>query len=128
MHTSLYIAIGIAWTVYLALGVIKLRKGHKISLGSGQEPALEQAIRAHANTTETLPFALLGLLAGELMGLHWLFIHGIGISLMAGRFLHHQGLTQTDFEKRVLGMKLTLFPLLIIAGLLVILWIKHLFS
>ena len=127
MHTSLYITLSLIWIIRLTLNIVKIRRSKRISLGSAEDPELEKAIRSHGNAVEFLPIALLGLATAELYGLHWFLIHALGIALMAGRVLHQQALTQDDFKKRVLGMQLTLYPILVIAVIHGILWLKKIF-
>ena len=45
--------------IALAINVIRLRFKHRVSLGAGEVPKLERAIRAHGNFAEYVPFALL---------------------------------------------------------------------
>lgn len=117
MHTALYIAAAIGLIVRLGLNVVNLRKKYQVSLGSREHDDLEQAIRTHANATEYLPLALLGLAVAEYGGIHWFFIHAIGIALMLGRYWHYKGMTVPTIPLRVRGMYFTYFPLLAIAVL-----------
>lgn len=116
MHTSLYIAAAIGWIIWLAFNVINLRKRHQISLGSQSHEDLEKAIRAHGNTTEYLPLALIGMGAAEVGGTHWFFIHAVGIALALGRYWHNQGIVGEALKARVRGMYFTFFPLMAIAA------------
>jgi uncharacterized membrane protein YecN with MAPEG domain len=123
MHTSLYIAAAIGWIIRLGFNVINLRRKHQVSLGSESHDDLEKTIRAHANATEYLPLALIGLAAAEYGGIHWSIIHLIGIALMLGRYWHNQGITGNMLKLRVRGMYLTFFPLMAIAILNLWTWL-----
>lgn len=125
MHTSLYVAAIIGIVFQQAFAVIKLRRQHQVSLGSDSHPDLEKAIRAHANTTEYMPLALLGLASAEYGGSHWLLIHVIGIALVLGRYWHYQGITKSTIPLRVRGMYLTFYPLITIAILNLWVWITR---
>ena len=62
MLSSLYAALAALLIVRLSLGVIKLRRAHKVRLGDGGVPELEAAIRAQGNAVEYLPISLILLL------------------------------------------------------------------
>lgn len=117
MHTALYIAAAIGLIVKLGLNVVKLRHKHQVSLGSQSHDDLEKAIRTHANATEYLPLALVGLAVAEYGGIHWFLIHAVGLALMLGRYWHYKGMTVPILPLRVRGMYFTYYPLLAIAVL-----------
>jgi uncharacterized membrane protein YecN with MAPEG domain len=106
--TGFYAALFGALFVMLSARVIWLRMRLGISLGSGGNPVLERARRAHANFAEYAPFSLLLIYffeaATEMRG----WTHGFCIILLVGRMLHACGLTRGNAMFRTAGMALTL--------------------
>jgi uncharacterized membrane protein YecN with MAPEG domain len=92
--------------LWLSLRVIRYRRGERIPLGSGGNPALERAIRAHANFAEFVPFAVLLLILAEWGGAWPWLLHALGALLVAARLSHGIGIVQEpeDFRLRVFGM------------------------
>jgi len=95
--------------IRLSLAVIKLRRKHKIGLGSGGHDDLERAIRAQGNFAEYVPFGIILLACLELNRAPWWLVAIPGIILIVGRLIHAQGINTPppNFSKRILGMKLT---------------------
>ncbi len=109
--------------VMLSLKVVGLRRSNKISLGDGNNPDLEKAVRAHANLLEYAPIGLLLLGCAELNGVTRWLLAILALAFVAGRLLHPAGLNKPDNMKaRVLGMQLTLVSILALAATNV-LWI-----
>jgi uncharacterized protein len=77
----------------LAVLVVRQRGRTKTLFGAGENPALQQAIRAHGNITEYAPLILLLLLVLALLDLGALWLHALGIALTLGRVLHAWGLS-----------------------------------
>lgn len=107
--TSLYAAVLCVVFVTLASRVIRARRAARIPVGTGEDVRLLRASRVHANFAEYVPFALLLMALAEMNGAWPLFIHGIGVALVAGRSLHAFGVSQPseNFRFRVGGMALT---------------------
>lgn len=112
MLSSIYAALLALFIVRLSLGVIKLRRTEKVSLGDGGVTALQNAIRAQGNATEYAPISLILLILLELNGGHVLLIHLGGITILAGRVLHANGLLSENMCHRILGMQLTIYGLI----------------
>ncbi|PCI63201.1 MAG: glutathione S-transferase [Gammaproteobacteria bacterium] len=93
--TGLYASILALFLIALAVNIIKLRFKFQVGLGDGGEQPLIKAIRIHGNFTEYMPLALILLASYELNGGDELYLHIIGLSLVAGRVLHMLGLTTT---------------------------------
>lgn len=94
--TLLYAGLSGLLLLALSFQVVALRRRHGIGLGSGDQPALERAIRVHANFCEYVPLGLVLLLVLELTAaLPTLVLHILGVMLVAGRVLHAQGLSGT---------------------------------
>ena len=118
--TSLYAALLGAWFLILSVRVIKGRQDAGVSLGTGEDRALERRIRAHGNFAEYTPLALILMALLELQSAPGLLLHALGLVLLAGRLMHGYALSFTAHSPfRVPGMGLTLLAtlLLVIATL-----------
>lgn len=93
--------------IRLAFAVIKKRRQHKVALGTGQQPDLEAAIRAHGNFAEYVPLALVLLACAELNHAPWWLLLSSALALVIGRTIHASAISGSDLKKRVQGMKLT---------------------
>jgi uncharacterized protein len=104
--------------LWLAGQVIRARYRTRTALGSGGDPGLERAIRAHANFAEYVPFGLVLLAMAELQGAWPWLLHLLGAALLLGRLLHGLGISRTEeiLAMRSAGMVLTLAVLLTAAA------------
>lgn len=117
MITGIYAALAAFMIVVLARNVIGLRRRHKVALGDGGHQDLLAAIRAHANAVEYLPIGLLLLLLLELsQGPAWL-VHLLGSLFIIGRLIHANGVSKAIIPRRIIGMQLTIWLLIIMAVL-----------
>jgi hypothetical protein len=116
-----YVALLILGNVVLAFGVIRQRQRAKVTIGDGDDARLRQWIRAHGNYCENAPFGIAALILLPLVGASAWIVHLVGLSLVAGRAAHAQGLTKTGAESpgRMIGTTLTWLGL--IAGALTLL-------
>lgn len=78
----------------LSAAVSRQRLRFQVSLGTGDQPQLEAAIRAQGNFVEYTPLALILLGLAEAQGAPMALLHGLGIALLAGRILHAWGMHQ----------------------------------
>jgi uncharacterized membrane protein YecN with MAPEG domain len=105
-----YAALNALIVLVLSMRVVRARVRTHTAIGDGGNPAMAAPLRAHANSTEYVPMALLLLwaLASPLGRSIWL-IHGMGITLTIGRLLHAIGLSRTTGPSplRFAGMILT---------------------
>lgn len=115
MVSAFYAALAALLIVRLSLAVIKLRRQHEVSIGDGNNEALQLAIRTHANAVEYIPITSLLLVLLELNGATQILIHVLGVTFLTGRVLHSLGLPSGDMKKRVLGMQITLYLLIALA-------------
>lgn len=101
--------------VGLSIIVVRRRVANKVSFGTGGNPALEQAVRAHGNFTEYVPVILLLLLLLALGGTSAYLLHGLGIALVLARLAHAQGLLSSPGESRgrLVGVALTWIVLVV---------------
>ena len=112
MTSAIYAVIATFILIWLTFQVIKQRRSHKVALGDGGQPDLQNARGAHENAVDTIPIFLILLFVLEYNGGHLLLVHVLGIAFIAGRLIHANGLLNPNLKRRVLGMQLTLFPLI----------------
>ena len=119
--TALYAALTTLWLVALSVNVIRNRWRARASIGDGGNHDLKRAIRAHGNATEYLPLFVILLAILELNGTASAWLHGIGITMIAGRVLHGLALHLSHKPSvfRFLGMTGTFGALLMSASLLI---------
>ena len=115
--TSAY--LGILALLYLVLGlqVSRLRRGHRVLFGDGDNIKLRSAIRAHANFAEYVPIIVLMVALLEISGLPALRVHLLMGTLLVARLMHPLGMyvgpRTLQFQIcRVGGISLTLVVLL----------------
>lgn len=115
--TTFYAGLCALIFFWLALKVIGRRRGAKISLSDGGDDALQRLTRAHGNAAEWMPVFLILLAGVESLGAPGYVLHLVGAPFVVGRFLHgwHFVTARSDFGFRVIGMHLTIWPLLILA-------------
>jgi len=118
---ALYAGINILVLAMLCLPVVQNRNKKKISLGDGDDPQLNAAIRAHGNAAEWVPAALIGLAILALTGIGVLVIHVLGALFTLARFSHAFAFLSggTRGQGRRIGTAITLLVYLVIAGLLI---------
>jgi uncharacterized membrane protein YecN with MAPEG domain len=75
--------------------IVATRRGRRIGLGDGGDPALLRRIRVHANFVEYVPFAVLVLALLELSGLGRVWVALLGGVLLVARVLHAIGLSRS---------------------------------
>ena len=117
--------------VQLALGVIKIRVGSKISRGTGDIEALDIAVRSHGNLTEWAPIGLLLIVILEFNSAPFWITAPPAIALVAGRMLHPKGMSSNSDEslkQRRLSMQLTIYSILALAALNIIWMIFRFFA
>lgn len=106
---ALWAGLHIALLLVLSVLVTRQRRRHKVEIGDGGVPALQQAIRAFGNATEYVPTALAGLALLAIVNAPPLLIHPIGLILFVGRVLHAFGLSRSTGASlpRALGVLAT---------------------
>jgi len=107
--TLLYAALLTLLYLVLTFRTILLRGKMRVALGDGGSPALQRAIRAHANFAEYAPFAIVLLFLVEAAGAGIMMIHALGLALLVGRLLHALGVSRLrePLPLRQAGMVLT---------------------
>ena len=125
MITGLYAALAALMFVGLSLWVIARRMGTRISLGAGEDKALEKRMRVQANFVENTPIPLLLILLLELQSTPAWALHALGLALLAGRVMHAYGFGRKVqiLILRQAGMVTTLSVIAIAAITLALGWI-----
>ncbi|HBN22723.1 MAG TPA: hypothetical protein DD412_05740 [Holosporales bacterium] len=86
--TALYAAFLTLFYLVLSANVSRLRLKHRISLGAGELPKLERAMRAHGNFIEYVPLILILMGLLESLGGSAIALHLIGSFLFIARLSH----------------------------------------
>ena len=94
--TALIASVLTLFYVQLSLHVIRLRKLHQVSVGTGGVEVLERAIRAHGNFAEYVPLSLVLMALLEINGAPSLLVAALGACLVMGRYLHAKGMRDSD--------------------------------
>lgn len=117
--TALYASLLAVLFVLLSARVITQRRAAKVEIGPGESRELLRRMRVHANFAEYAPFALILLALAESLHVPAPLLHLTGLILVAGRYVHAYGLSQSPhiMRLRVTGMMLT-FASIAISGLL----------
>lgn len=115
--TGIYLAILALMFIPFTLRVGRYRLRNRISLGDGGDPELVKLMRAQANFVETVPLAVLLLVAMELSGAGAVWLHALGAMLVIGRLSHYLQITGVvrPLPFRAGGMVLTLSVYLVAA-------------
>jgi len=90
--TAIYAALSAFLVIALAANVVRYRLSKHVSLGDGGHKDVTRAIRAHGNTVEYVPLALILMALLELNGASDMAMHIYGITLVAGRALYGYGM------------------------------------
>ena len=118
MHVVfLYAALLALLFVALSIRTLLMRRRLQIAFGDAGNQGTLRAMRVHSNFAEYVPLSLLLLFFVEASGANPLFLHALGASILAGRISHAFGVSQIkeQYAFRVLGMALTLTPIIIAA-------------
>jgi uncharacterized membrane protein YecN with MAPEG domain len=122
--TGFYLAILLLLYIVLGLQVSRLRRGHRVLFGDGDNIKLRSAIRAHANFAEYVPIVALMVGLLEMSGMPASRVHWLMGALLLARLLHPLGMyvgpRSWQFQVcRVGGITITLFVMVsaAIAGL-----------
>jgi len=115
---AIYCALAAILVIGLALRVVQIRRSRGIGIGDAGNDDLARRIRAHANTLENLPLALLMLVLLEMSGVAAAWIHAFGASLLLARLAHAAGLSRRSgySHGRFYGTLVTWFSMLGMAG------------
>jgi uncharacterized membrane protein YecN with MAPEG domain len=105
--------------IKLSFAVIRMRRSHRVALGSGGNAELERAIRAQGNFVEYVPLGLILLGCLEINGAPKWLVAIPALTLIFGRLFHAKGINEPPprFENRIRGMQLTFGTLITLAFL-----------
>jgi len=118
---ALWTGLLILLMTILATRVILARRSNRVLLGDGGNAEVALRGRVFGNAVEYAPLAIGGLIALSLLGMPAGWIHGLGAAFFLGRIAHAAGLSdRKPTAGRVVGMALTLLPLLAMGGMLVV--------
>ncbi len=107
--SPIYLALLAILFVPFTMRVGAYRVKNKVNLGDGGDPELIKRIRGQGNFVETVPLAILLIVIMEVLGAGDMWLHGLGIALVAGRLLHYLGVTDLGpFVCRPIGMFATM--------------------
>ncbi|MBC76631.1 MAG: hypothetical protein CME64_11510 [Halobacteriovoraceae bacterium] len=119
MFTNLYLGLLALLYFKISLDTIKERRSKKVSLGPGEHNEIAGIVSAHANFNSYVPIFIIMLYLYEISDIAFApIIHALGLSVLAGRYLHYIGIKDLDsqnFKFRVAGMRMTLIPIVILA-------------
>lgn len=112
--SSVAAILGMVYFVH-SLRTIAARGSTKTNLGDGGSDIMVRRIRIHGNFAEYVPLLLIMLGLLEYHGAPATALWAFGISVVVGRLLHAYGLwsPQTPGWARIVGMQLTLWPLIL---------------
>ncbi|HEY1506368.1 MAG TPA: MAPEG family protein [Stellaceae bacterium] len=111
-----YAAIFTLLYIGLTFRVIALRNSKRVSLGSGGDPALERAIRIHANFIEYVPLALILLTAMEMQRRSLYVLHILCLLLLLGRICHFLALSRENTANPLRGVGVGLTVLVLVSA------------
>ena len=114
--------LGLLFFVH-SVRVINARVKTHTNLGDGGNDLMIRRIRIHGNFAEYIPLLLVMMLLLELMRVNKYVLVTMAVSIILGRLCHFYGLYSktTPGLARVLGMQLTLWPLVLASGYLIFL-------
>ncbi len=121
MHIiPLYASLLALLFVALSVRTLRLRKTLRIAIGDSGNSAMLRAMRVHSNFAEYVPLGLILISMVELRAVAQLFVHGLGVALLAGRVSHAWGVSQVweNFGFRIFGMAMTLGTIIVCSGFL----------
>lgn len=110
----LYAALLALLFVALSIRTLRLRRRLRIGIGDAGNEQMLRAMRVHSNFAEYVPLTLFLIYLAEVQGTHALFIHALGLCLLAGRLSHAYGVSQANenYTFRVVGMSMTFTSLI----------------
>jgi len=111
--TPIYASLIAIVFLILSARVIGFRRAHRVSLGDGGDKGMQRRIRGQANCAEYAPIGLILLALAEMQGAGGLWLHLIGVMLLAGRIAHGYAFSRVEpfMAGRVGGMALTLISI-----------------
>lgn len=115
---ALYAGLSVLIGLWLAVHVGRMRNRLKIFMGDAGHPLMIRAMRGQANFLETVPLALVLMLAMAAMGTPGWVLHLFGVTLVVSRVLHGMHFTAEDAPAWQRGAGAGLSFLLLLLGAL----------
>ncbi len=119
--TGLYAALLGLLSLYLGGTVGNLRGKKKIPMGDGGDADIIVANRRHMNFVENVPIALILMALVEINGAPSMWIHFLGLPLLAARIVHPFGI-KIDRMTAARGIGAGVTALVILASAGILLW------
>ena len=93
MFTNLYIGLLTLLYFKISLETINARRSNKISVGAGDNNEIAGIVSAHSNFNSYVPIFIVLLYLYETSDIAAsVIIHALGLSVLAGRYLHYIGI------------------------------------
>ena len=114
MCNYLYLVTVILLFIFIALSINAAftRRKSGLAVGEGDNETLLRAVRAHGNFTEFTPMFLISLIVVDQLSKNCDYVGILGLLFVIGRISHALSMFLKKGILRVIGMMLTLIPLI----------------
>jgi uncharacterized membrane protein YecN with MAPEG domain len=114
MCNYLYLVTAILLFIFIALSINAAftRRKSGLAVGEGDNETLLRAVRAHGNFTEFTPMFLISLIVVDQLSKNCDYVRILGLLFIIGRISHALSMFLKKGILRVIGMMLTLIPLI----------------
>jgi len=114
MCNYLYLVTAILLFIFIALSfnAAFTRRKSGLAVGEGDNETLLRAVRAHGNFTEFTPMFLISLIVVDQLSKNCDYVGILGLLFIIGRISHALSMFLKKGILRVIGMMLTLIPLI----------------
>jgi len=114
MCNYLYLVTAILLFIFIALSfnAAFIRRKSGLAVGEGDNETLLRAVRAHGNFTEFTPMFLISLIVVDQLSKNCDYVGILGLLFIIGRIFHALSMFLKKGILRVIGMMLTLIPLI----------------
>ena len=114
MCNYLYLVTAILLFIFIALSfnAAFTRRKSGLAVGEGDNETLLRAVRAHGNFTEFTPMFLISLIIVDQLSKNCDYVGILGLLFIIGRISHALSMFLKKGILRVIGMMLTLVPLI----------------
>ena len=114
MCNYLYLVTAILLFIFIALSfnAAFTRRKSGLAIGEGDNETLLRAVRAHGNFTEFTPMFLISLIVVDQLSKNCDYVGILGLLFIIGRISHALSMFLKKGILRVIGMMLTLVPLI----------------
>jgi len=114
MCNYLYLVTAILLFIFIALSfnAAFTRRKSGLAVGEGDNETLLRAVRAHGNFTEFTPMFLISLIVVDQLSENCDYVGILGLLFIIGRIFHALSMFLKKGILRVIGMMLTLVPLI----------------